>query len=615
MAYPEIHHRWTWHLKSSPEAYWPFIADSNRFDYDRGNAGLEQIRAEGPLSNARLHLRLPFLGFDMEWEEEPFEWVRPYRFGVKRRFINRSVDYLNLIAELQPQPSGGCDLIYQIWVKPKNLLGVIFGAVVVGLVSRYLFDVAIRRYDELAVRQAPPTELPGRITFPRGGRHRLATQHTGLIAKGAAPDLANRLKTLLEKADDLTLSRLRPYVLSDYWGAPRRDTLEAFLLASHVGLLEFRWDVMCPLCRVSKASSVALTSLLGPVHCDTCNVDFTANLEQSVELTFRPHPSVRQVETRDFCLAGPQVTPHIIAQQLIPAGESRTLSLPLESGRYRVRALELRGGQFLVAGPGGAATAALRAAENGWPKDEPRLSAKPTLLIENATGKEQLLFLERTAWSDQSVTAAEVTSLQLFRDLFADAAPRTGEQVSVGGLAVMCIAARLSPSSDETTRAPAERNYLDIVRDAVDYEHGTLVKVGDEEVTAIFAEPHSAVRAALSAQHSLTNPPEDAAPMQLTAAIHYGPCIATIIDERTIDYFGVTVNLAARTARQAARGSIVLTTPVRHNPQVAQYLERIGEIISLETFLAVLKGFDTEGFDMWELTLKSEAQRAAIFHP
>jgi len=34
--------------------------------------------------------------------------------------------------------------------------------------------------------------------------------------------------------------------------------------------------------------------------------------------------------------------------------------------------------------------------------------------MENATGAEQLLILERLAWSDTAATAAEVTALQIF---------------------------------------------------------------------------------------------------------------------------------------------------------------------------------------------------------
>ena len=42
-----------------------------------------------------------------------------------------------------------------------------------------------------------------------------------------------------------------------------------------------------------------------------------------------------------------------------------------------------------------------------------------SLDLRNETSAEQLVILERMAWNDQATTAAEVTALQMFRDLFA----------------------------------------------------------------------------------------------------------------------------------------------------------------------------------------------------
>ena len=44
-------------------------------------------------------------------------------------------------------------------------------------------------------------------------------------------------------------------------------------------------------------------------------------------------------------MGSPQRTPHVVAQQLLPAQSERELTLPLEPGSYRLRALELSGGQ------------------------------------------------------------------------------------------------------------------------------------------------------------------------------------------------------------------------------------------------------------------------------
>ena len=92
----------------------------------------------------------------------------------------------------------------------------------------------------------------------------------------------------------------------------------------------------------------------------------------------------------------------------------------------------------------------LRAAEDGEARKDfarPRTAvgrmtkspSPPTgkLFSKTPPADEQLFILERTAWSDDAATAAEVTALQMFRDLFATEALRPGEQISVGTLTVL----------------------------------------------------------------------------------------------------------------------------------------------------------------------------------
>ena len=60
------------------------------------------------------------------------------------------------------------------------------------------------------------------------------------------------------------------------------------------------------------------------------------------------------------------------------------------------------------------------------------------------------------AWNDRATTAAEVTALQRFRDLFAGEALRPGEKVSVGTLTVLFTDLRGSTTMyNEMGDAPA----------------------------------------------------------------------------------------------------------------------------------------------------------------
>ena len=401
MAYPEFHYRWEWRLHSSPERLWPFVADTNRFNRD---SGLPSVRRadEAVRENARQNLRLSKLGVRVEWEEEPFEWVRPYRFGVNRRHTGGPVASTRVLVELEPLPSGGTRLVYHTWVRPKNLLGV---TIVPGLMRfsyRRAFDIAIRRYDELAMAPDHALERPAVVRFIPGGRARLDALRRELLEHTDEPELVARLVETVERGDDFELARLRPYALADAWGVSRRKVLELCLQATRAGLLDLRWDLLCPLCRGVKDSGSTLEEMKQRAHCETCNIDFATNFDRSVELTFQPSQTLRQVEERTFCVGGPELTPHIVAQQLLAPGDRRGVTLPLEAGRYRLRTLGLAGGQFLLARPDGAQEVTFTAEHDGLSGDEVVLSLAPTLHLENGTDAEQLFVLERMAWSDQA---------------------------------------------------------------------------------------------------------------------------------------------------------------------------------------------------------------------
>src|SRR2546423_4710431 len=76
-----FHYRWEYDLSASPQALWPLVSDTNRFNRD---AGLPGVKALPPAGKGRRRLRLSKLGVAVASEEEPFEWGRPYRFRVAR---------------------------------------------------------------------------------------------------------------------------------------------------------------------------------------------------------------------------------------------------------------------------------------------------------------------------------------------------------------------------------------------------------------------------------------------------------------------------------------------------------------------------------------------------
>jgi class 3 adenylate cyclase len=81
--------------------------------------------------------------------------------------------------------------------------------------------------------------------------------------------------------------------------------------------------------------------------------------------------------------------------------------------------------------------------------------------------------------------------------------------------------------------------------------------------------------------------------------IHYGPCLAVTLNER-LDYFGSTINAAARFEGLSSGDDIVVSQAICADPEVAESLNATGEAVA-EPFEVELKGFEDERFTLWRI--------------
>lgn len=599
------YYRWEWQLQADADAFWPFFADTNRLNRDTGVFPVDELvggHGVGRNGRRRLKFRLPI---SIRWVEEPFEWVAPHRYSVLRRYENGPLRSLEILATLTPRPEGGSTLVYETWSEPRNILGVLAQPIALGLIAPRRFDKAVRAYDRVAAIDAAPALLKRPYRLVPGAEGRMTTMAEQLLAQGADATLVAKLLAEIKEADDLVLAHLRPYALADQWGVRRREVLELAMLATRVGLLDFQWEVLCPLCRgASDRVHNHLSDMTTSVHCPSCHIDFKADGEHSIELTFAPNPSIRPVERVEFCVAGPQQTPHIAVQQLLPPGARRTLTVSLDFGGYRARTMGLPGSQQFRVAQEGVVETAVHLTAAGWEPEVTQLAQNVTLELVNDTPDEQLFILEELAWSDQAITAAEVLTLQRFRDLFGQERLQPGEQFSVGSLTVLFTDLRDSTRLyREIGDAPAfglVRNHFDVLHDTIAAEDGAIVKTIGDAVMAVFRRPVSALRAMMKAQHILANPVGGERPLQLKAAVHAGHSIAVTLNER-LDYFGTNINIAARLEKFSQGDDLIISNFVYCDPEVQELLQDAQSPLKAAPFTAQLKGFDDEWFNLWRI--------------
>jgi class 3 adenylate cyclase len=255
----------------------------------------------------------------------------------------------------------------------------------------------------------------------------------------------------------------------------------------------------------------------------------------------------------------------------------------------------------LLADVDGLSKSDIRLTSFGWPLEQGHMSLLPTLNLVNATDADQTFQLERTAWSDQASTAADVTALQVFRDLFASEVVRPGEEISIGSVTLLFTdlrdSTRLYRKIGDAPAFGRVREHFEILEKAIASEGGGIVKTMGDSVMATFRHPIAALRAVWNAQTQIA---EYGEPMLwLKVGLHKGPCIVVNLNDR-LDYFGSTVNIAARLPGLSQGGELIFTEEVHNDPEIQEFLSKAASPESLNRFTANVKGFD-EPFTMWRI--------------
>jgi len=346
-----------------------------------------------------------------------------------------------------------------------------------------------------------------------------------------------------------------------------------------------KWDLLCTNCRGAKMSVAALAELPTGAHCPSCNIDYDRDFERNIELSYAPAPAIRPLAEGGFCLSGPMATPHVLVQQLLVPGEKREVALALPAGAYRLRTLHPGAYVDIDHDPrreGGGAFPGLRATAKGV-EAMPGTAGK--IAFANDAGFELALLIEDRTWTREALTAPEVISLQAFRDLFAAATLRPGDEAGVSQVALLFSDLQGSTALYERVGDARAfnmvREHFALLASIVRDHDGAVVKTIGDAVMASFGDPANAVKAAIAMQAAIKS--HD---LVLKLGVHAGPSVVVNLNDR-LDYFGSTVNMAARLQGQSAGGDIVISRAVADDPAVKPLLAKIGsrqESVALKGF-------------------------------
>jgi class 3 adenylate cyclase len=580
---------WTWSFKNPPQAIWPLLADTARFN-EAAKLPRHRITEIPQADGSVAYFGDVKLGpFDLQWQERPVNWVSEQFFEHIRDFSSGPIGLLDARLVLEADPAtGGSVGTYTLRANARNWIGRL-------ILGRRFFDASGKTFGRLAAeadRFAAGEAATVFATYvaPVVGAE-LATKVARMVAEiEATPNghgLARRLADHLLTAQEVDLWHIRPIGLARQWGAPERHAIELCLQAVKAGLLELRWDLLCPRCRVAKAWAGGLDRLPTGAHCTSCNIDYDRDFSQNVEASFRPAAAIRPLESGEYCMWGPMSVPHVKAQIHLAAGEIRDLAGSLPRGPYRLRTLE-PGPAVDIVHDGDSFPALIIGADEIRAGDG---QAAGALRFENRTSHARIAVIESRHWVADCLTADRITALQTFRDLFSDDVLRPGDEVSVGRIALLFSDLKASTALYQQIGDAAAyhlvRDHFAFMAEIIREHDGAVVKTIGDAVMAAFARPQDAFAAALSIQQRIGSTETKAGrPIIIKLGLHQGPTIAVTLNDR-LDYFGSTVNMAARLQGQARGGDIVLSEEMRAEPGIAAALSGL----NVQTEQATLKGF------------------------
>lgn len=609
-----IHIEWNFHLKSLPEQLWPHITDTNRLLKDIRQPTIQH--ADISHTKKRGHAELSYNSINRyeTWIEEPCQWEYPYRFEIKRSYQSGPYHDIFFRVDLLPKKRS-TQLQVTIKAKPKVGLLPYFATLKLKTLIKKRIKKTFRFYDKLAYTGNPAFLYNRPKRLARGSGKHLEEIKNRLAGYAVNIQLFDKLLRYIQHADDIALVRISPFSLAHIWNEAPDDVLSFFICASKEGLLNFNWHLHCDKCRKIQATYHTLTQIHQTGYCDHCKHEFIVNFNRSIQLSFTPHPVIRKINDRPYCIQGPQTKKHILIQQYIKPGKNHYLKTQLPEGTYILRTSGSEGTATVQVCSEGRDTVHIGIYDPGLHGEEAQIHPDPNLTIENNTDTPQIITLEKAGWNKHALTAARITSFQLFRELFSEEVLRKGEKIAVDNLTLMFTdlfdSTGMYDKEGDDKAVGRVIDHFKILQKAVSDENGAIVKTIGDSIMAVFFHPEHALRAYLKAHDLIFKDEQFENSLKLKAGIHHGSCVAVNLNSR-IDYFGSTVNIASRLVDFADQNELMISNQALNQVNLKTTLQQFENDYLIKNITTGLKGFDDKSFRVKNIKLDRSDLRLAI---
>ncbi|MEO1527101.1 MAG: protein kinase [Planctomycetota bacterium] len=537
-------------LQSSPAMLWPHVSNTDRMNRA---AGLPPVhyQTETLPTGTRQYGNIGWLGMQMRWREYPYEWIEQRKLSVLRVVESGPIDWLASTVELHPRADGGTHLIHRFDVRARGWLSRWLARNKIGRSTRRQFQRVYRRIDQVlsgdvASQGSDPFEVPFSIEPSRRRAVDAAVSRIRMRADattGVNADALVLLSELICFGAEQDVARIRPLELVRRWKLPESEVTTALMYATAEGLLQLRWEVHCPICRLPTAHRKSLTDVEARTRCDVCDVDIQTDVAHVIELSFNVHPDYRRGDSRTYCIGAPAHSPHVISQLRLGPNERFRLQLDLCAGEYRINSRQLLGSFALTIEDGcGDSRASL-------PLGDKRLGGSKTLAaggqvieLTNGSDRELLVRVEECAQEvggdGDLYSASRAAALELFRQLFPTELLAVDQPVTAPRMTFLAV--RLTPQSIDATQEAVTQATLfgdvqqflsELRRITGDYQ-GTMLKTVGNTSICVFSDAAHAVEMTRVKLSSIA--PDR---WNMNAAIHRGTAILATVNGK-LEFFG-----------------------------------------------------------------------------
>jgi class 3 adenylate cyclase len=571
---------WTFDVPLDPEEVWRVVADSSRMNRSLGVSEMKFEEREG----VRWGTSRPG-GLHHEWIEVPWDWVAGQWITSVRLYERGFSKVVYAVFHVAPRPAsagGGTRLYTYFGAVPRGLIGTI--ALRLGFPGMEQgFRTLWEKVAEEIGRGQPVLVLPAGEGLAPEAEARLATIRDGLYERGLDRACVDRLVEWIRTGDEQDLFRIQVRERARAWGLSEDGLLRVCLHATRAGMLELSWDVVCPHCRGVTGATERLGALPSSGECLVCGIDFATGAAEAVEITFHVHPSIRVVPRRTFCSAEPAAKDHIRVQRAVAPGAEVEVAPRLAAGRYRLRIHGEKRYGHLDVGAGEAAEIEWRALAE---PAEHAAGPAPVLRLVNDATEPRTFVVEVAHWADVALRPGRLLSFQEFRDLFSDEYLGADVQLAIGEQTILFTdmvgsTALYAQRGDPAAFVEVKRHFTDVFA-IIAENNGAVVKTIGDAVMGAFNHPLDAVRASKQIHDRFHEKRGDTL-ARLRISLNTGPCIAVKLNT-DIDYFGHTVNVAAKLQALAEAWQIAMSEAVYGAPGVAAWLTEQGATLEVTEY-------------------------------